>query len=67
MHRRNKYLWRIIKKIEKSDKKAACPACGDTEDWDHVLLCEQNKNKREEWAKELEIKLKKVEQYKYAE
>ena len=50
-----------IKRIDNGNKTAACPVCGEKEYWDHVLLCEQNKIEREEWEKELDRKLKNVE------
>ena len=56
-----------IKKIDKSNKTAVCPICGEIEDWDHVLLCEHNKNNREKWVKDLEMKMKKTEQHKHAD
>ena len=40
---------------------SACASCGEIEDWDIFLLCEYHENKREEWAKGLEIKLKEAE------
>ena len=41
--------------------------CGANEDQEHATLCEKKKEKREEWAKEVENKLKKVEQHRHAE
>ena len=38
----------IIKRIDKRNKTAVCPTYGEKEYWDHVLMCEQNKNKRDE-------------------
>ena len=37
-----------IKCAHKSNTTAACPVCGEIEDLDHFLLCENNGNKREE-------------------
>ena len=61
----NHYGNRIIK-IDKSTKTAVFFVCGEDEDWEHVMLHEQNKENREEWVKELENKLKKLEQHKFA-
>ena len=38
------------------------PSCSEFEDWNHATLCENNRNKREEWVKSLVIKLKSFEQ-----
>ena len=35
-----------IKCVDNSNETVAFPLCGDIEDWDHVMLYEQNKNKR---------------------
>ena len=50
-----------IKHIDKSNKIAACPLCGEIEDSNHVTFCENNRSKREEWVKSLVIKLKSIE------
>ena len=47
-----------IKKIDKSNTKAFFPLCGADEDWEPVMLCEKNRENKEEWAKKLEKKLK---------
>ena len=56
-----------IKCIDKSNKTAACSSCSEIEDWDHVLLCEQNNNKRKEWEKGLETKLNDIKQHENAD
>ena len=56
----NNYGNKIIT-IDKRNTTAIFPACGTNEDWEHVALCKNNKYKREEWEKELEKKLTKVE------
>ena len=42
----------------KDNSTSVCPACNENEDWEHVVLCENNKNNREEREKALEIKIK---------
>ena len=39
---------KIIKCIDKSNKKEICPLCGEIEDWNHVTFCENYRRKREE-------------------
>ena len=56
-----------IRMIHKSNTTEVYPVCGENEEWDHAVLCEKNNDNREEWSKELEKKLKKVEQCKNAE
>ena len=46
-----------INRIDKSNTISVCPSYGEIEDWEHILLCEQNKNQREEWVTSLETKL----------
>ena len=48
------YYGEMINHMEKSNTKAACSLCGEIEDWDHMFLCEQNKNEKQEWVKGLE-------------
>ena len=36
------------KRIEKSNKTADFPVCGEKKVWDHFFLCEKNKNERED-------------------
>ena len=36
-----------INSIDKSNKTAEFPVCGEKEDWEHLLLCEKNKNERD--------------------
>ena len=35
-----------IKCMWKSNKTSVCPSCSEIEDWNHVLLCENDTNKR---------------------
>ena len=53
--------------MDKSNTTSACPLCGEIKYWDHILLCEQNKNKRDELVKGLETKLKKMKQHEYVD
>ena len=46
---------------EKSNTMSTCPTCDKNKYWDHVLSCEKKKEKIEEWEKESEKKIKKVE------
>ena len=41
----------INRMTDKSNSTAACSACSDNEDWDHVVSREKSKDSREEWAK----------------
>ena len=54
----------IIMCIDNSNAIAACPLCGEIEYLNHLLLCENNRNKRKEWVKSLVMKLKGIEQHK---
>ena len=56
-----------IKMIDKSNKKVVCHLCNENEDWNYVMLYEKNKDNRKHWAKELEKKLKNMEQNKNVE
>ena len=47
-----------IKLIVKSDNHACYPSCESKETWEHVLLCEKLKDKREVWIKRLSNKIK---------
>ena len=42
------YFGERIKKIDKSNKTLACHMCDVDEDWEHVILCEKNKENNEE-------------------
>ena len=53
--------------IDKDDVTAVCHACSENEDWEHFALWEKNKDKREELKRELEIKIKNIEQHKNAD
>ena len=46
-----------IKFIDKSNTHAYCLACESKESWEHVVLCEKMKNKRDAWIKKLNKKL----------
>ena len=39
------------KDIDKSNMHACCPLCKSTESWEHVVLCEMKKTKRDAWIK----------------
>ena len=57
----------MIRMIDKNNEAEVCPVCSENEEWDHAVLYEKNKNNREEWKKELELKIRKVEKHKNAE
>ena len=40
-----------IRTIDKGNAKSLCPMCGENEYLEHVMLCEKNKEEREEWKK----------------
>ena len=58
MHRRHEPLWKIIKKIDNNNKIVVCHVGRIDKDYEHVILCGKNKEKREEWVKAIENKLK---------
>ena len=43
-----------IKFIDKWNKYAVCPACDALEIWEHVVLCDKIKDKRDTWVKKIE-------------
>ena len=45
-----------IKLIDKKNRHAVCPMCNEIETWEHVMLCEKQKEKRVEWLQNLKIK-----------
>ena len=55
-----------IQMIDNSNAILARPVCDENEGWHHVASCEKNNDIREEWAKELEKKIRKVHQHKNA-
>jgi len=42
-----------IKLIDKKNRHAVCPTCNEIETWEHVMLCEKQKEKRAEWVQKL--------------
>ena len=46
-----------IKLIGKSSMHACCPLCESKETWEHVVLCDKMKNKKEDQIKKLIEKL----------
>ena len=46
-----------IKVIGASNKHACCPLCEPKEKWEHVVLCEKRKNKKDDQIKKLIKKL----------
>ena len=49
-----------IKFIDKSNMHACCPLCKSKESWEHVVLCEKMKNRRDAWINMMQKKLNKT-------
>ena len=47
-----------IRIIDKDNRTEVCPVCDENEDWEYAVLCEKNKDNREEWGKAEEMKMK---------
>ena len=39
-----------IKITHKNNKHADCPMCEAEEEWEHARMCNENKQKRDEWT-----------------
>ena len=48
----------MIRMIDKSNATSVCYVCDENEGRDHFASCKKSKNNRDEWAKELEKKIK---------
>ena len=55
-----------IKEMNKYNKTACCPLCGEEEDWEHVIKCPEKKMVRDKWLEKLGKDIKKVSRHKYA-
>ena len=40
-----------IKLIDKMNMNMVCPLCNEVETWEHVMLCNKQNEKRDEWLK----------------
>ena len=47
-----------IKITHKNNKHADCPMCEAEEEWEHARMCNENKQKRDEWTQNVQAKFK---------